>query len=90
MNQNTKMLIGALVAAALAIAGYYGLVSPQQATSIQNQANQALGTTPQGTPASTQTGVPPGPLPQASAPTVPGQMPMSPTAPPPQAGPPPR
>ncbi len=44
MNQNTKMLLGALVAAALAIAGFYGLVSPQQATSIQNQANQAFGT----------------------------------------------
>ena len=48
MNQNTKVLLGALVAAALAIAGYYGLVSPQQATSIQNQANQTLGTGPQG------------------------------------------
>ena len=50
MNPNTKVLLGALVAAALAIAGYYGLVSPQQATSIQNQANQALGTGPQGQP----------------------------------------
>ena len=48
MNQNTKVMLGALVAAALAIAGYYGLVSPQQATSIQNQANQTLGTGPQG------------------------------------------
>ena len=48
MNPNTKVLLGALVAAGLAIAGYYGLISPQQATSIQNQANQTLGTGPQG------------------------------------------
>ena len=44
MNQNTKMLIGAVIAAALAIAVYYGAISQQQATGIQGQANQALGT----------------------------------------------
>ena len=46
MNPNTKMLIGAVIAAALALAGYYGLVSPKQAASIQSQANQTLGTGP--------------------------------------------
>ena len=46
MNQNTKMLIGAVIAAALAIAVYYGAISQQQASSIQGQANQALGTGP--------------------------------------------
>ena len=46
MNQNTKMLLGALVAAGLAIAVYYGLISQQTASGIQSQANQTLGTTP--------------------------------------------
>lgn len=49
---NNKKLIGALVAAALAIAVYYGLISQQQANKVQGQANQALGTAP----ASQQTG----------------------------------
>lgn len=46
MSQTTKTLLGALVAAALAIAAYYGLINQQQAANIQNQANQTLGTGP--------------------------------------------
>ena len=77
MNQNTKMLLGALVAAALAIAVYYGLIGQQAATNIQGQANQALGTAPvpqQPVPPTSQTPatpptVPPGPAPQGTAPT---------------------
>jgi hypothetical protein len=46
MPQNSKMLIGAVVAAALAFAVYYGLITPQSASNIQNQANQTLGSTP--------------------------------------------
>lgn len=45
-QQTTKMLIGAVIAAALAIATYYGVISQQQAGNLQNQANQALGTGP--------------------------------------------
>lgn len=76
MNPNTKKLLGALVAAALAIAAYYGVVSQQQATSIQNQANQTLGTTP----ASQQAG------PQQTVPQQTAQpAPAPPTAPAPQA-----
>lgn len=71
MPQNTKMLIGAVIAAVLAIAVYYGAISQQSANSIQGQANQALGTAP----ASQQTGAPgtqnstaqaPAPVPQPS------------------------
>ena len=75
MNPNTKMLIGAAVAAALAIAGYYGVVSPQQSASIQNQANQTLGTGPvsqqPGTP--TTQGQAPTPVPTNRA--APGSAP---------------
>ena len=46
MPQNSKMLIGAVVAAALAIAVYYGLITQQSANNIQSQANQTLGTSP--------------------------------------------
>lgn len=53
MSQTTKTMLGAVVAAALAIAVYYGLIGQQQATSIQNQANQTLGTGPAGQPTST-------------------------------------
>ena len=63
MNPNTKKLLGALVAAGLAIATYYGLISQQAATNIQSQANQTLGTAPQQTPASTQTAAPQAPVP---------------------------
>ena len=70
MPQSTKMLIGAVIAAVLAIAVYYGAISQQSANSIQGQANQALGTAP----ASQQTGAPsarstaqaPAPVPQPS------------------------
>lgn len=51
--QTSKLLIGAVVAAALAFAVYYGLISQQTANSIQTQANQTLQTGP----ASQQTGV---------------------------------
>ncbi len=69
MPQNTKMLIGAVIAAALAIAVYYGAISQQSASSIQGQANQALGTAP----ASQQTGAPasPNPTAQTAAPAAP-------------------
>ena len=75
MNTNTKTLIGAVVAAALAIAVYYGLIGQQQAASIQNQANQTLGTGPANTP-NTTTGQNPtaptaAPAPQASTPQTP-------------------
>ena len=68
MNPSTKTLIGAVVAAALAIAVYYGAISRQSATSIQSQANQALGTAPQQTPASTQTAAPQAPIQAPAAP----------------------
>ena len=71
MNPNTKKLIGAVVAAALAIAVYYGAIGQQQASSIQNQANQTLGTTPASqqpapptAPAPTTTGTAPEAAPQ--------------------------
>ena len=72
MNQNTKMLVGALVAAALAIAVYYGLIGQQTANNIQGQANQTLGT---------------GPVPQQPAPPT-SQAPAPPTGPTPQNVPP--
>ena len=46
MPQNSKMLLGAVVAAALAFAVYYGLIGQQTANSIQGQANQTLGASP--------------------------------------------
>ena len=46
MNQNTKMILGALVAAGLAIAVFYGLIGQQTANKIQTQADQTLGTAP--------------------------------------------
>ena len=45
MDPNAKKkLIGAVIAAACAIAVYYGLIDQKQSTSIQNQADQTLGT----------------------------------------------
>ena len=72
--QNSKMLIGAVVAAALAFAVYYGLIGQQTANSIQTQANQTLGTTPAGQqtapPAqTTQTTVPNSSASQSPAPS---------------------
>lgn len=79
MNPNTKKLLGALVAAALAIAVYYGAVSQQTATGIQNQANQTLGTTPasQGAPPNqpAQQALPPS---QQAQPTPGSQAPAAP------------
>ena len=76
MPQNSKMLLGAVVAAALAFAVYYGLIGQQTANNIQGQANQTLGTAPAsqqtGAPApqvpSTQTTTPAGPVPPAQSP----------------------
>ncbi len=73
MPQNSKMLIGAVIAAALAFAVYYGLISPQTANTIQTQTNQTFGTAPASqapTPQTptTQTQGPVGPSPQNSAP----------------------
>jgi hypothetical protein len=69
MPQNSKMLIGAVVAAALAFAVYYGLITPQSASNIQNQANQTLGSTPASQQApvnpANQQPVPTGTVPQA-------------------------
>ena len=41
-----KKLIGAIIAAALAVAVYYGLIGQQQADNIRTQADQTLGTGP--------------------------------------------
>ena len=71
MLQNKK-LIGALVAAALAIATFYGLIGQKTATTIQNQADQTLGTTP----ADQQ------PAPSTQAPTAPDPAPTTPSPPP--------
>ena len=65
MDQNTKMLLGAVIAAALAFAVYFGLISQQSATNIQGQANQTLGTSP----ASQQSAQPTPQTTQAPAPT---------------------
>ncbi len=66
MTPSTKTLVGAVIAAVLAIAVYYGAISQQSATSIQSQANQAMGTAPQQTPASTQTAAPQAPIPSTA------------------------
>lgn len=69
MQTNYKMLIGAVIAAALAFAVYYGLIGQQAANSIQSQANQTLGTGPAAQqPASP---APQNPTTQATAPTSP-------------------
>lgn len=71
-----KKLIGAIVAAALAIAVYYGLIDQKQADNIRTQADQTLGTgnAPQqqqpqttGQPAPPQAPTP-APAPQADTP----------------------
>ena len=54
MNPNTKKMIGALVAAALAIAVFYGVIGQQQANTIQTQADQTLGTGSSGQQAAPQ------------------------------------
>ncbi len=41
-----KKLIGAIVAAALAAAVYYGVIDQKQADTIRTQADQTLGTGP--------------------------------------------
>ena len=77
-----KKLIGALVAAALAIAVYYGLIDQKQADTIRTQADQTLGTgAPQQQQPTTQ---------QPSAPQAPTttQAPVPPAAPAPQSEPP--
>lgn len=82
MPTNSKKLIGALIAALLAIAVYYGLISRQSADNLQGQANQTLGTTP---PSSTapqpapQVPAPQNPVPQTPAPT--GAAPQNSTPP---------
>lgn len=81
--QNKKMLIGAVISAALAIAVYYGLIGQQQANSIQTQANQTLGTTPAGQ----QTGMPTTPIPNATTNTTTSPAAPVPAAPAPPAAP---
>ena len=76
MTPSTKKLIGALVAAGLAIAVFYGVIGQQQASSIQNTANQTLGTTP-----ASQQVVPPA-TPNAVPATPPAAAPQSASPPP--------
>jgi hypothetical protein len=68
MPQTSKMLLGAVVAAALAFAVFYGLIGQQTATNIQTQADQALGTGP----AAQQTATPNAQNPIAPMPTSSG------------------
>ena len=76
MPQNPKMLIGAVIAAALAFAVYYGLIGQQAANTIQGQANQTLGAAPASQQSAsptlqnpaTQTSAPTAPVPQGTAP----------------------
>ena len=78
MDPNAKKkLIGAVIAAACAIAVYYGLIGQKQASSIQNQADQTLGTgpaqqqgAPQNPPASQNTTTA-APAPQSTPSTTP-------------------
>ena len=72
MPQNSKMLIGAVIAAALAFAVYYGLISQQSASTIQTQANQTLGTAP-----STQQPAPSVPQTTTQVPTTPAPAPAT-------------
>ena len=80
MNQNTKMLLGAVIAAVLAIAVYYGAISQQTASNIQTQANQTLGTNPAtqqpGTASTTATNTAATTAP-AGAPAAPAPVPAS-------------
>ena len=79
MDANAKKkLIGALVAAALAIAVYYGLIDQKQANSINTQADQTLGTGPavQQQQAPQQPAQQPG-APAPTAPTAPQAQPPS-------------
>ena len=71
MDANAKKkLIAAVIAAALAIAVFYGLIDQKQASSIQNQADQTLGTAPaqQTTPQPATTG--PNPVTPQNAPAA--------------------
>jgi hypothetical protein len=77
MPQNTKMLLGAVVAAALAFAVFYGLIGQQTANNIQTQTDQALGTSPASQQPGSQTQIPTtqptvstGPVPTNPAPAV--------------------
>ncbi len=79
MPINSKTLIGAIVAALLAIAVYYGVISRQTADTVQNQANQTLGTAP---PSSTAPQQPASPAP---APQNPAAQTSAPTGPAPQS-----
>ena len=65
--QAKTKLIGAIVAAALAIAVYYGLIDQKQADSIRTQADQTLGTNPAGQPQQ------PAPQPTTTQPVPPPQ-----------------
>ena len=78
--QAKKKLIGAIIAAALAVAVYYGLIDQKQADNIRTQADQTLGTGPNAQQ----------PQPQTTSQPVPPQAPAPPAAPAPQdAAPPP-
>lgn len=81
--QARNKLIGAIVAAALAIAVYYGLIDQKQANSIQTQTNQTLGTQPAAQQTGAQPPRQPAPAPQAT-PTAPAAptTPVQPSQPP--------
>lgn len=69
MDPNTKKkLIGAIIAAALAVAVYYGLIDQKQADSIRTQGDQTLGTGSAPQPAPQQTQPAPQPQPDATTP----------------------
>lgn len=79
--QNSKMLIGAVVAAALAFAVYYGLIGQQTANSIQSQVNQTLNTAPAlQQPAPQPTVPPPTPAPSSTTAPTPAPAGQTPTA----------
>ncbi len=71
--QAKKQLIGAVIAAALAVAVYYGLLDQKQADNIRTQADQTLGTGPAGQPQPVpqQGATAPAPAPAQPAPTQP-------------------
>ena len=76
--QAKTKLIGAIVAAALAIAVYYGLIDQKQADNIRTQADQTLGTGPAGQP---QAQSPAAPQSAPSAPPAPSEPPAAPAQP---------
>lgn len=82
MSVNAKTLIGALVAAVLAVAVYYGAMSRQTADNLQSQADRTLGASPTST--APRQPVPPAPPSPATQPATPADPGPQTTAPVPQ------